>query len=320
MHIHRFIAVLFLPLWITGSALAQASHSGDLKCKTVSDTILGQRVLVLPDPFSPMRALARLFPGKYYDLSQPEFTNQLISWKCPRCTLKIYPDFNEMDTLRFPDPGGVATRLLNVFSFTDSSGRAVKVMSFNHSGYDPDGIQTGRYSGGLLGFATFMHVDRNWRLEMFQPAIAAYGAFSQAPKPKLLKIGEGQYGFVIDHMNGGAGGPFWQSTYLIADVGGAFRQILAADGTGRTTGFDGKSSWTSTYAVMPGNKQVYRDIVITCKGHFVAPDPEGLPPELTGKIRTGQQGEFTIRHRYVYSAMDNYQEQLPAKITVQVKR
>lgn len=47
-----------------------------------------------------------------------------------------------------------------------------------------------------------MEVDSNWRMELFQPAIAAYGAFSQGPKPKLLKIGEGQYGFVIDHSAG----------------------------------------------------------------------------------------------------------------------
>lgn len=320
MHIHRTTTVLSLLLWLAGKAFAQAPPSGDLKCKTVSDTILSQRILMLPDPFSPKRALVRLFPGKWYDLSQPKFTNQLISWRCPRCTPKIYPDVNEMDTLRFPDPDGVATRLLNVFSYTDSNGRGVKVMSFNHSGYDPDGIQTGRFSGGLLGFATFVHVDSSWQLEKFQPAIAAYGAFSQAPKPLPIEIGERQYGFVIDHVNGGAGGPFWKDTYLIADVGGAFRQILAAYGTGRTVGFNGKSSWTATYAVIPDDKRLCRDMVITCKGHFVAPDPERLPPELKGKVKAGQQGEFTIRHLYVYSAKEGYQEQLPAKVTLRVKR
>jgi hypothetical protein len=320
MHIPRSTAILLILLWMAGSTLAQAPPAGDLQCKSVSDTILGQRLLVLPYPFRPKRALARLFPGKWYDLSQPKFANQLISWKCPRCTPKIYPDVNEMDTLLFPDPAGVATRLLNVFTYTDSSGREVKVMSFNHSGYDPDGMQTGRYSGGLLGFATFVHVDRSWRLEKFQPAIAAYGSFSQAPKSRPLEIGEGQYGFVIDHVNGGPGGPFWQNIYLIADLDGTFQQILAAYGTGRTTGFDGKSSWTATYAGMPNDKRVCRDMVITCKGHFVAPDPEGLPPELKGKFKAGQQGEFTIRHLYVYSAKKGYQEQLPAKVTLQDKR
>jgi hypothetical protein len=225
-----------------------------------------------------------------------------------------------MDTLLFPDRGGVATRLLNVFSYIDSSGKEIKVMSFNHSGYDPDGIQTGRFSGGLLGFATFVHIDRGWLLEKFQPAIAAYGAFSQAPVPQPLKIGEGQFGFVIDHMNGGPGGPFWQDTYLIAEVDGAFRQILMAYGTGRTVGFEGRSSWTATYAVIPKDKRLFRDIVITCKGHFVAPDPERLPPELKGKVKPGQQGVFTIRHLYVYSSKEGYQEHLPAKVMWQVKQ
>ncbi|MBS1605481.1 MAG: hypothetical protein JST42_22650, partial [Bacteroidetes bacterium] len=167
MHILRSTAVVLILLWIAGTMLAQAPPAGDLQCKSVSDTILGLRLLVLPDPFSPKRALAGLFPGKWYDLSQPKLANQLISWKCPRCTPKIYPDVNEMDTLRFPDPDGVATRLLNVFACSDSNGREVKVMSFNHSGYDPDGMQTGRFSGGLLGFATFVHVDSSWRLEKF---------------------------------------------------------------------------------------------------------------------------------------------------------
>jgi hypothetical protein len=321
MHIRRCTVVLFLLfLLLTGGAFAQAPPSSDLKCKTVSDTILGQRILVLPDPFSPRRALARLFPGKWYDLSRPKFTNRLISWRCPRCTPKIYPDVNEMDTLRFPDPDGVATRLLNVFSCTDSNGRRVKVMSFNHSSYDPDGIQTGRFSGGLLGFATFVYMDGNWHLARFQPAIAAYGAFSQAPKPQPLEIAKGRYGFVIDHMNGGPGGPFWQDTYLIADVGGAFRQILAAYGTARTAGFEGKSSWTATYAVISGVQRAFRDIVITCKGHFVAPDPERLPPELKKKVKAGQQGVFTIRHLYVYYEKEGYQEKPPAKVILRVKR
>jgi hypothetical protein len=116
------------------------------------------------------------------------------------------------------------------------------------------------------------------------------------------------------------GGPFWQNIYLIADADGAFRQILAAHGTGRTEGFDGKSSWTATYAVIPSDKRVCRDIVIICKGHFVAPDPERLPPELKGKVKAGQQGKFTIRHLFVYSAKEGYREQLPAKVTLQVKR
>ena len=63
-----------------------------------------------------------------------------------------------------------------------------------------------------------------------------------------------------------------------------------------------------------------RDIVITCKGHFVASDLERLPPKLKGKVKVAQEGEFTIRHLYVYSEKEGYQEQLPAKVTLQVKR
>jgi hypothetical protein len=165
-----------------------------------------------------------------------------------------------------------------------------------------------------------VRVDSSWQMEKFIPAIDAYCAFSQAPKPQALEIGKGQYGFLMDHTNGGPGGPFWQNTYLIADVGGTFRQILAAYETGRTEGFEGKSSWKATYSVVSGDQQAFRDIVVTCKGHFVAPDPERLPPELKGKVKSGQQGEFAIRHLYVYSANEGYEEQLPAKVTLRVKQ
>jgi len=49
-------------------------------------------------------------------------------------------------------------------------------------------------------------------------------------------------------------------------------------------------------------------------------DPERLPPELEGKVKAGQKGEFTIRHSYMYSAKGGYQEQLPAKVSVRLGR
>jgi len=309
--------LLFVIVLLTSLAAgAQDSEPTDIGRKKVSDMILRHRSLVVPDPFDAKRTLLRLFPGKWYDQSKSKYQNQLISWICPTCTPKIYPDANQMDTLRFPYPDGVATRLLDVFSFSDSSGKQYKVMSFNHSEYDADGVQTGRFSGGLVGMASFVRVDSGWQMQIFQPAIGAYGAFSQAPKPQPLLIGNGQYAFLIDHVNGGPGGPFWQDTYLIALMEGSFQQLLAAYGTGRTEGNEGKSSWTCSYSVIAGQRQAFRDIVIDCKGHFVAPDPEHLPQELKGKVKAGQQGSFTIRHVYVYTTKKGYQEQLPAKVTI----
>ncbi|MDP4217933.1 MAG: hypothetical protein Q8927_17150, partial [Bacteroidota bacterium] len=132
------------------------------------------------------------------------------------------------DSAYFPSPGGVATRLLNVFTYTDSSGKQHKLMSFNHSGYDPDGIQTGRFMGGLLGMARFIRIDSGWKLEVFQPAIGAYGAFSQSPAPLPLLIGDHQYAYMIEHANGAPGEPYQQDDYLIADIGSSYRQILCA--------------------------------------------------------------------------------------------
>src|SRR6185503_3756970 len=147
-----------------------------------------------------------LFPGKWYDLSaRSGYKDQLISWYCPACKTAIYTDANTEygDTIQFPYPGGVATRLINVFSYTDSSGKQYKLISFNHSAYDPDGLQTSRFTGGLLGMAKFVRIDSGWQLQIFQPAIGAYGSFSQAPAPEPIRIGDHQYAYMIPHVNGG---------------------------------------------------------------------------------------------------------------------
>src|SRR6185312_9698061 len=240
------LQVIFIFLFTWFAAHAQTGDPGDLRRRNVSDTILGRRTLVVPNPFNATRTLRRLFPGKFYNLSDAKDKNQLISWICNRCKPKTYPDLNGEDgdsVTLFPDPGGEATRLINVFSYTDSSGNEHKVMSFNHSGYDPDGIQMGRFTGGLLGMARFVRIDSGWRLQVFQPAIAAYGSFSHAPILEPLLIGKDQYAFMIDHGNGPPGGPFVENDYLIAEVGGTYRQILAADSVAKTAWDDSPGAW-----------------------------------------------------------------------------
>lgn len=111
------IFFIFLFIWIT--AHAQVGGSGDLLRRNISDTILGRRTLVVPNPFNATRALLRLFPGKFYDLGDGKDKNQLISWMCNRCQARSYSDVNgaDDDSIRkFPDPGGEATRLIDVFS------------------------------------------------------------------------------------------------------------------------------------------------------------------------------------------------------------
>jgi hypothetical protein len=291
--------------------------SGDLEKKKLPDTILGRRTLIVPDPFNASRALRQLFPGKWYDLST-QYSGRLISWVCPSCKPKTYPDANPEygDPPRFPYPGGVATRLITVFSYIDSNGKQNKLISFNHSDYDPDGLQTSRFSGGILGMAKFIRIGSSWQLQIFQPAIAAYGSFSQAPTPKPLLIGDDQYAYMIEHVNGGPGGPFREDDYLIAEVGNSYRQILFAYGAARDSGGDSVSAWTRTYSIRPGKKR-FRDIVFVCRGLYWANDPEGLPEELKGKLKASKQGNFRITHVFSYSDRDGYMDRVRAKVWIQ---
>jgi hypothetical protein len=297
---------------------AQSTQAPAIVKKDLPDTILGRRTLLLPVVFDGQQALHKLFPGRFYDLSSIDgYNNKFISWECKTCHPVIYPDVNGVeDPVAFPYKDGVATRLINILDYSDSGGRQYKLLSFNHSVYADDGIQTGRFSGGLLGVAKFNRTDSGWRLQAFQPAISAYGAFEQAPSPKLLMIGDNQFALMVEHANGGGGGPFTQDDYLIAGAGGSYHQILSAYGVGRTQSEEEQCTWTSTYTVSPVGKKYFRDIVITCKGQYWATDSDGLPSELKDKVHGKEKGNFTITHVYVYSGKQGYQEQLPATVKI----
>jgi hypothetical protein len=194
-------------------------------------------------------------------------------------------------------------------------------MSFNHSPYNPDGFQMVRFSGGLLGMALFVRMDSGWRLQVFEPAIGAYGSFSQAPTPDPVAIGDHQYGFMIGHSNGGPGGPYQTDNYLIAEVAGHYRQILSAYNCERTRSDAGQSNWTCIYKAVAGEKGKFRDIVIVCKGEYFAEDqasqdPNALPSALKGKAKGVRRGKFTITRLFIWSEARGYRERLPAKVSM----
>jgi hypothetical protein len=306
---------LLLPLFLVTTCFAQ----DELKMKNVSDTILLQnRTLEMPDPFDATKALLKLFPGKYANLSDGGYINDMINWECKSCVAKPYADVNEDGNSSFPFEDGVATRLINIMSYSDSSGTRYKVISFNHSVFDADGAQTSRFTGGLLGLAKFVLVKDKWVLKFFQPAIGAYGAFSQCPKPTALLIGQDQYAFMLKHSNGGGGGPFDGTFFLIAGANGAYQQVLAAYGIERTEGVDGGGSvWTGEYSVPPSDKKFFRDIVITIKGTYKSTDVENLPEEVTALIKGKNQGKFMAEERYVYKGgSKGYVLQQPVKVSL----
>lgn len=164
--------------------------------------------------------------------------------------------------------------------------------------------------------AKFVRIDSGWQLQVFQPAIGAYGSFSQAPAPEPILIGDDQYAFMISHVNGGPGGPFQKIKYLIAEVSGSYRQILSVYGAGRTDGEDSISRWDCTYAVQPGEKHSFRDIVFVIKGRYLANHPEGLPEELKRMVKDRDKGSFTITRTFSYADKKGYQERLPARVSI----
>lgn len=309
----RLFVIALLQTGLAAACYAQSDEY--LQKKNVPDTILQPRSLVLAGTFNAQKALLQLFPGKYYNLSKDKYRNELINWECKTCKPKPYPDVNGDGDAVFPYAEGVATRLINEMDFKDSTGLQYKVISFNHSVFDEEGLQTSRFTGGLLGLAKFVLTDGGWKLRMFQPAIKAYGAFSNCPAPKPLLIGNDQYAFMIKHSNGPGGGPFDGALFLVAGINGGYQQVMAAYGTERTEvgAEEGLSSWTSEYTVPAGDKKYFRDIVITLKGTATSTDTDGLPEEVKNLLKGKNKIRFTAVERYVYMGSKGYQLQLPVK-------
>ena len=277
-----------------------------VQLKNVSDTILNsKRILKTSDPLNGVKTMQQLFPGKLYKKSS---YNTFISWKCNTCKPSVYTDVNGVEeNPLFPYTEGVATRLDTTINYTDSKGNQFKMLVFNHSVYDADGSQTGRFSGGLLGLAKFAKNENIWEMKSFQPAIAAFGAFAHIPALKLVEIGEDQYAFTLIHANGGAGGPYNGYLYLVVGFDGKYQTLMEVADYRLSNNAEGNTNWSSTYTVVnDGKKKFFRDFTITTTGFYkkakgTEDDYEiEMPKELSEMAKTKKQFNFVIEKHFSF--------------------
>lgn len=289
------------------SLISSAQEDDIIQLKNVSDTILNpKRALDVSDPFNAVKTMQKLFPGKLYKLSD---NNVFVSWKCNSCRPSPYADANEIEGDQlFPYKEGVATRVLDNIDYVDSKGNQFKLLLFNHSDYDTDGAQTGRFSGGLVGIVKFAKNNNTWQMRSFQPAIAAFGAFSRAPSPKLVEIGEDQYAFTLIQANGGAGAPYSGYLYLIAGFGGKYHPIMDLGYYNLTNNGPENTQWSSVYTVVTdGKKKFFKDFLITTTGFYrkakgTEEDYEvDMPTEISEIAKTKKQFNFIIEKRLSFN-------------------
>ncbi|MET3025957.1 hypothetical protein ABXT06_04715 [Flavobacterium sp. UW10123] len=276
----------------------------ELRPGNIKDTVLNpKRTLKIAEPFKAKKVMWALFPGTEYGKRDG---SGFISWICKTCTPSPYTDVNgvEGDQL-FPYTEGVATRLLANIDYSDSKGNQFKILAFNHSVHDEDGLQTGRFSGGLLGLAKFAKNGNSWDMRSFQPAVAAFGSFAQCPTPKLVEIGEDQFAFTLLHVNGGAGGPFEGWLYLVAGFDGKYQPIMEVNDYQLTN--VQSIEWSGTYTVVNDNtKKHFRDIIIKTKGVFnkalKAQDEfeTNVPEEIAAMAKTKKSFNFEIERRFAF--------------------
>jgi hypothetical protein len=296
--------IRFSIFFLLFSSICTAQDQDIVQLKNVNDTILStKRTLQVTDPFDGIKTLQRLFPGKLYKLSD---NNTFLSWKCKNCKPSAYTDVNGLEgDQMFPYESGIATRILDNITYKDSKGNEFRLLFFNHSYYDEDGLQTGRFSGGLVGVAKFAKNGSAWQMRSFQPGIAAFGSFAQAPKPKLIEIGEDQYAFTLMHINGGAGGPFEGILYLIAGLDGKYQPIMEVNDYKLTN--VASLEWSSSYKVVNDNgKKHFRDIIIKTNGSFnkAGKDNDEFelnpPKEIAAMAKSKNQFNFEIERRFSF--------------------
>lgn len=299
--------LLFLSLVCFLFSAVSFAQDDIISLKNVPDTVINpKRQLQVKDPFDALKTAQKLFPGKLYKLAND---NTFISWSCKKCKTATYRDVNgtEEDPV-FPFERGVATRLLDNIAYVDSKGNEFRLLFFNHSEYDEDGAQTGRFSGGLVGVAKFAKNDKTWQMRSFQPAIAAFGAFSSAPSPKLVEIGGDQYAFTIEHTNGGGGGPYSGYLYLIVGFNGTYQPLMELSYYSLFNNGEGSSKWSSSYKVIKDDKKkFFRDFAITTTGFYkkakgTEDDFEvDLPPEIAAMAKTKKQFNFVIEKKVSFT-------------------
>lgn len=296
----RQITLLFVLLF---SSFCFAQET-DIKLKNVSDTILNpKKILKVNNQFDGIQIMQKLFPGNLYHFADK---NTFLSWKCKSCSPTAFTDVNGVEgDQMFPYAEGVATRLLTTLDYSDSKGNQFKILAFNHSVHDEDGLQTGRFSGGLLGLAKFAKNGNSWEMKSFQPAVAAFGAFARCPAPKLVEIGEDQYAISLVHANGGAGAPYNGYFYLIAGFDGKYQPLMEVDNYSLTNSIS--SQWSSSYTVITdNNKKFFRDFKIVTKGSYkkakgTEDDFEvDLPTELAVMAKTKKSFNFEIERHYSF--------------------
>ncbi|OCB73804.1 hypothetical protein B0A79_23040 [Flavobacterium piscis] len=296
--------IRFSIFFLLFSSICTAQDQDIVQLKNVNDTIIStKRTLQVTDPFDGVKTLQRLFPGKLYKLSD---NNTFLSWKCKNCKPSAYTDVNGLEgDQMFPYESGIATRILDNITYKDSKGNEFRLLFFNHSYYDEDGLQTGRFSGGLVGVAKFAKNGNAWQMRSFQPGIAAFGSFAQAPKPKLIEIGEDQYAFTLMHINGGAGGPFEGILYLIAGLDGKYQPIMEVNDYKLTN--VASLEWSSSYKVVNDNgKKHFRDIIIKTNGSFNKAGKDNgefelnPPKEIAAMAKSKNQFNFEIERRFSF--------------------
>lgn len=293
-----YFCLFFLVYVFNGNA-----QNDVVQLKNVSDTILNpKRTLKITGPLDGIKTMQQLFPGKFYKLPD---NNIFMSWKCKSCKPQVYTDVNGVEeNPLFPYAEGVATRLDTTITYSDSKGNQFKMLVFNHSFYDADGLQTSRFNGGLLGLSKFSKTGNTWEMKSFQPAIAAFGAFSRIPPLKLVEIGEDQYAFLLIQSNGGAGGPYNAYLYLIVGFNGKYQTLMEVGDYRLSNNAEGSTEWSSIYKVVnDGKKKFFRDFAITTTGFYKkAKGTEDdfeveMPKELSEMVKTKKQFNFTIEKR-----------------------
>lgn len=270
-------------------------------------------------PFDSIAVFKKLIPGHFVERSPAEFEMNAVFWACDKCPKnQAFYDYFDTIPVNFPFKDGVQSRFQQAFSFTNSKGKAQKLLYFSSS-EELDYALSGRFAKGYMGFALFEQQDSIWQLQYFNPTVNYLGMFQSPPLFEKINLGGTTAGFLAEDNIGGNGWFHYGETYLYHFIDDEFKIILQIPFSSRSNDI---SSWETT-VLNHNSEQAYADLEVlirgtidTTQGLKTFPDFEAFSPKLAEAFPKHKVFDFIILQRYQWDKRQQKYKLKKEKLTL----
>jgi hypothetical protein len=178
-------------------------------------------------------------------------------------------------------------------------GKELKLITFQTAEFEGECFHTGRFNCASVGVAEFVKNSGEWQLVRFSPALSCMGAFGMANPVRVIRLGKNNYGYILEDINGGAGGPFYSRMELFAESQGAM-MIMMGD-VARTLVYTDSCYYNASYSCAATDEEKsFGEFKIVSKGIYnTNTDDEGWdPPYFESQLINAAKGKTSFKMTY----------------------